>query len=57
MYVYVYLHVCVCVCVCVYVCVCVNTHVKIPCIILKLRRVAQLKKVRIKQQKSLFHYQ
>ena len=32
------------------------TYVKIPCIILKLRRGTELKKVFIKQQQSLFRY-
>ena len=54
-----------------YICVCIythtqththaqthmHTHVKTPCITLKLRRGAELKKVRIKQQESSFHYQ
>ena len=34
-----------------------HTHVKTSCIILKPRRGAEVKKVRIKQQKSLFDYQ
>ena len=34
-----------------------QTYVKTPCILLKLKTGAELNKVRIKQQKSLFHYQ
>ena len=34
-----------------------HTHVKPPCIILEQRRGAELKKVGIKQQNNLFHYQ
>ena len=45
------------ICACIHTYPYMHTHVKTPYIIPKLRRGAELKKVCIKQQKSLFHYQ